>query len=81
MKITRKRLKQIIAEELGGPKGGLKENTISGETGSTIWDMQVVGENVQINIEIVNDPDNPYGGGAEYYFEVPIAQLVELLKS
>ncbi len=75
MKITRKQLKQIIAEELGG----LKENTISGETGSTMWDMQVVGENVQINIEILNDPDDPYGGGPEYYFEVPIAQLMELL--
>ncbi len=75
MKITRKQLKQIIAEELGG----LKANTISGETGSTMWDMQVVGENVQINIEILNDPDDPYGGGPEYYFEVPIAQLMELL--
>ena len=77
MKITKKQLKQIIAEELGS----LKENTISGNTGSIAWDMQVVGENVQINIEIVNDPDDPYGGGAEYYFEVPIAQLVKLLKS
>ncbi len=78
MKITRKQLKQIIAEELGGLKENV-EKSISGETGSTTWDMRVVGENVVINIEIVNDPDDPYGGGPEYYFEVPIAQLMELL--